>query len=153
MWLLWAGCVVSEYQTTAIESEAATGGAAAPERGDLVACGGEVMTGIDPCDSGEVLRVGVSGGELAARYDLSGSACVLAAQCDQAWAALWITSGDEPCTLPGEGIGLPARLAPDLDYAVCLVAVPLDPGDPARCQLDTSAGSYPLVVDNPIDNG
>lgn len=153
MWLILTSCTPMEYQHTPVSPESTEEGTTALERAETAACGGAVLSGLDPCQSGEVLHVSIAGDEIAGRYDLTGDACILAAGCDADWSALWVVSADEPCTWPDEAQPLPYRLQADLDYAVCLTASPSWPGDSAACWLDTSAGSYPLVVENPVDNG
>ena len=151
MLTLLLACQLTENQTAPIypgeATDPSTASEESPERGGLEECGRVVTTGLDPCGTGETLAVHASGDELAARYDLDGSACITAAGCDQPWASLWVVSGEVPCTMP-DGLPLPYRLADDLDHAVCLYARPEGDGL-ASCYLDTSAGRYLLTLDQP----
>jgi hypothetical protein len=109
------------------------------------------MIGLDPCSTGEPLEVVVSGLELAARYDLAGSACIVEVGCDVPWLSLWIVTEEQACTWPGDGEHVD-RLSSDRGYALCLVAAPEQPGDIGACWLQTTDQSYGVVVDNPVDN-
>ncbi len=153
--LFLLACATSEYHHTPTGSEGATGAVevttAQAER-PPAACGSVVMTGLDPCSTGEPREVAVSGMELTARYDLQGSACIVDVGCDEGWLELWIVTDEQACTWPGDVEAI-ERLDPDQGYAVCLVAVPEQPGDIGACWLETSDQSFGVVVDNPVDEG
>jgi hypothetical protein len=152
--LLLLACAASEYQHTLKPSEAVTGTTAeptAPIDRPSGECGSVDMIGLDPCSTGEPLEVVVSGLELAARYDLAGSACIVEVGCDVPWLSLWIVTEEQACTWPGDGEHVD-RLSSDRGYALCLIAAPEQPGDIGACWLQTTDQSYGVVVDNPVDN-